>query len=295
MISFKKSKSHFLAAIGTFSILLLLFTLLNFQFSGEQSSKLSEFDDLMIQMEQNSFEDNQPTPSGKDPLTDKKDNSTESISKVEGIIKPQSLPEHSVSEIKEEPLLVADTIIKPKKEITLLKVDSIQKVPQDSVTITQILTNTKRSAKKDLSHEHEKYAYYQKNYVNVRNFKKVYPYALIIRQLVDNLNSQLKTMSNESEKRKLIKETEKMLFKQYESAVRTMTRTQGELLLKLISRETSKTGYQLIKDYRGSLPASFWYGIGKIFGTDLKTEFHKEKEDSIIEDILVKYNNADLY
>ena len=295
MISFKKSKSHFLAAIGTSTILLLLFTLLNFQFSGEQSSHLSEFDDLMIQMEQNSFEDIQPAPSGKDPLTDKKDNSSESISKEKGIIKPQSLQASTVPEIKDEALSVADTIIKPKKEITLLKVDSIQKVSQDSVTITQILTNTKKSAKKDLSHEHEKYAYFQKNYINVRNFKKVYPYALIIRQLVENLNSQLKTMSNEAERKKLIKETEKTLFKQYETAVRTMTRTQGELLLKLISRETSKTGYQLIKDYRGALPASFWYGIGKIFGTNLKTEFHKEKEDSVIEDILIKYNNADLY
>jgi len=93
----------------------------------------------------------------------------------------------------------------------------------------------------------------------------------------------------------LIKDEEKKLFQQYESAVRTMTTSQGRLLLKLIARETSKTGYEIIKDYRGALPATFWYSVGKIFGTDLKSEFHKEQEDSVIENILSKYNNNDLY
>jgi hypothetical protein len=186
-------------------------------------------------------------------------------------------------------------VLKPKEPIALLKVDTIKKVTKDSVLIAQILNKPKPPAQKDQAHQRERYAYYQKNFKNVRNFKKVYPYAIIIREMVTTLNTKLSTMTNESEKRALIKESEKMLFKQYEAAVRNMTRSQGELLLKLISRETSKTGYELIKDYKGALPATFWYGIGKIFGTDLKTEFHKEKEDSVIEDILDKYNKNDLY
>ena len=86
-----------------------------------------------------------------------------------------------------------------------------------------------------------------------------------------------------------------MLFKEYESAVRTMTTSQGRLLLKLIARETNKTGYDIIKDYKGGFSASFWYGVGKIFGTDLKSEFHKEREDSTIENIIDKYKKNDLY
>jgi len=74
-----------------------------------------------------------------------------------------------------------------------------------------------------------------------------------------------------------------------------MTTSQGKLLLKLIARETNKTGYDIIKDYKGGFTASFWYGVGKIFGTDLKTQFHKEKEDSIIENILTKYKDKELY
>jgi hypothetical protein len=77
-------------------------------------------------------------------------------------------------------------------------------------------------------------------------------------------------------------------------AVRTMSVAQGKLLLKLIARETDKTGYEIIKNYRGAFSATFWYGVGKIFGTDLKTEFHKD-QDSIIETIVEKYKNDELY
>jgi len=109
-----------------------------------------------------------------------------------------------------------------------------------------------------------------------------------------DLDVRLSQMKNESEKKEAIKETEKILFQQYETAVRSMSVTQGKLLLKLIARETDKTGYEIIKNYRGAFSATFWYGVGKIFGTDLKTEFHKN-QDSIIETIVEKYKKEELY
>jgi len=298
MISFKKYKSRYIAAIATILIQILLFTLLSLEFSGEESSRLSnaDLDNLELQMQDLAREEISNTPPGKDPLTEQKDKASESISKEKGQVKTQSAPQAPAQVEEDRPVASVDTmVLKPKEPIALLKVDSTKKETKDSVLIARILNKPRPNTQKDQTHQHERYAYYQKNFKNVRNFKKVYPYALIIRQLVENLNTKLSTMTNESEKRALIKESEKMLFKQYETAVRTMTRSQGELLLKLISRETSKTGYELIKDYKGALPATFWYGIGKIFGTDLKTEFHKEKEDSVIEDILDKYNKNDLY
>jgi hypothetical protein len=297
MISFKKYKSRYIAAIATILIQLILFVLLSVEFSGEESSRLSnaELDFLELQMQEMAREEISNTPPGKDPLTAQKDKASESISKEKGQVKTQASPQTSAPVEDERPVASVDTLIIPKREVTLLKVDTPKVFTKDSVIIAQIFNKPKVAGQKDQTHQREKYEYYQKNFKNIRNFKKVYPYALIIRQMVENLNTQLSTITNESEKRKLIKESEKMLFKQYETAVRNMTRSQGELLLKLISRETSKTGYELIKDYRGAIPATFWYGIGKIFGTDLKTEFHKEKEDSVIENILDKYNKNDLY
>ena len=299
-----KYKSRIIAAIVTLTIQLLLFGLLSLEFSGEQSSSLTnaEFDDLQIQMENIVPEEEQLMPPGKDPLTEQKDKSSESLSKEKGVLKPQQTePERTLSDQEAQSQTIPDTLIVPKPEIVqLVKKDSLEQIAKDSVILAQITNLQKASTRPNANNqryqkEREKYQYYAKNYINIRNFRKVYPYALKTREIIENLNKQLRTMTNVADQKKLIKETEKMLFKEYESAVRTMTRSQGALLLKLIARETNKTGYDIIKDYKGGFSASFWYGVGKVFGTDLKTQFHKENEDSIIEDIVDKYKSNDLY
>jgi len=306
MISHKYLKSNFIAAISTVFILLLLFGLLSLEFAGEQSSHLSDADleNLELQMENMTPENVQLTPPGKDPLSEKNDKSSESISKEKGSLKPQHTEplERTEADQEEQALANPDTIPTPKPELVqLVKVDSVKEIAKDSTILAQISnlqkTSTPQSdaASKRYQKERDKFKFYQQNYKNIRNFKKVYPYALKTREIIENLNKQLSTMTNESEKKQLIKTTEKMLFKEYETAVRTMTTSQGKLLLKLIARETNKTGYDIIKDYKGGFTASFWYGVGKIFGTDLKTQFHKEKEDSIIENILTKYKDKELY
>ena len=304
MISYKKLKISFLAAIITVLIHLLLFGLLNLEFLKEQSSLLSnsDLDNILLQLEDISPEDVPMTLPGKDPLTNQKDKSSESVSKEKGVLKTQQAePQRTTTDLEAQALATPDTIIVPKPELVLLpKNDSVIQAEKDSVISAEITQLQKISNRKDANSERyqkerEKYQYYQKNYRNIRNFKKVYPYALKTREIIENLNKQLRTMTNVVDQKKLIRETEKTLFKEYENAVRTMTRSQGALLLKLIARETNKTGYDIIKDYKGGFSASFWYGIGKVFGTDLKTQFHKENEDSVIENILSKYQNNDLY
>jgi hypothetical protein len=306
MISHKYLKSNFLAAIGTVLVHLLLFGLLNLEFSGEQSSPLNDadLDNLELQMQDMTPEDVSLSTSGKDPLAVNKDKSSESISKEKGVLKPQQASaeplERTEAEQEAQALETPDTIVPPKPDITLVKVDSVKPLTKDSLMlakmgdiqkqITYAVTKNQR-----YMNEREKFKFYQQNYKNIRNFKKVYPYALKTREIIENLNMQLAKMKDEGEKKKLIKETEKTLFKEYEAAVRTMTTSQGKLLLKLIARETNRTGYDIIKDYKGGFSASFWYGVGKIFGTDLKTEYHREKEDSIIETIISKQKNSELY
>ncbi len=303
MISHKYLKNNFLAAIGTVLILLLLYSLLSLEFSGENSSKLSnaELDDIQLMMEDILPENIELTPHGNDPLTQQKDKASESIDKDKVQLKAtSSLPAPDTINEQSQPLIAEDTIIKKIEVVEVLKIDTIKPIVKDSMAIAEILkkpplTTQKYTTNQQSQKDKDKYQYYLKNFKNIRNFRKVYPYALKTKALIDSLNYQLNNMTSESEKKILIKASEKKLFQQYESAVRSMTSSQGRLLLKLIARETNKTGYEIIKDYRGSLPATFWYGVGKVFGTDLKSEFHKEKEDSVIENILSKYNNNDLY
>lgn len=120
----------------------------------------------------------------------------------------------------------------------------------------------------------------------VNNLKKVYPYALVIRGRLQEVNMALEKIEDEKSRKKYIRSVEKDVFGEYEDDVRDMTITQGRLLIKLIDRETANTSYELIRQYRGNFSAAFWQGIARIFGTNLKAEYDPYGEDAIMEIIL---------
>ncbi|HOF20215.1 MAG TPA: DUF4294 domain-containing protein [Bacteroidales bacterium] len=117
----------------------------------------------------------------------------------------------------------------------------------------------------------------------VYNLKKTYPYAVITREKLSEVNTRLEQISDEKERKKFLKDFEKELFAEFEADVRNMTITQGRLLIKLIDRETQNTSYELIRQYRGFLSAVFWQGIARIFGSNLKAEYDPFGEDALIE------------
>jgi hypothetical protein len=64
-----------------------------------------------------------------------------------------------------------------------------------------------------------------------------------------------------------------------------LTQTQGRILIKLLYRETGKTGYELLQEYRGNFTAWYWQGMAKLFNANLKEEFDPI-EDWQIEQII---------
>lgn len=303
----RKLNSHIYAAAGTIITCLLIFAFFQTDLSGSQSQQISdsEIDDLELMMEDMLAEDIKDIP--RPDQSANSDSPVEKTDNLQNNTKPENkgllnLNESKIIPLEEEKraeLTHEDTVVKKIEVVKLLKVDSIKTIANDTSITNQIKDitqniNRKTYASGQREKEREKYKFYQKNYRNIINFKKVYPYALKTKEIMMDLDVRLSQMKNESEKKEAIKETEKILFQQYETAVRSMSVTQGKLLLKLIARETDKTGYEIIKNYRGAFSATFWYGVGKIFGTDLKTEFHKN-QDSIIETIVEKYKKEELY
>jgi len=122
----------------------------------------------------------------------------------------------------------------------------------------------------------------------VYNLKKVYPYAVIVREKLYQVDQELAAITDEKERRKYIRGVEEFVLGEYEDDIRDMTITQGKLLLKLIDRETRNTSFDLIKQYRGGLSASFWQGIARLFGTNLKAEYDPYGEDAMMEFLLIQ-------
>jgi hypothetical protein len=128
----------------------------------------------------------------------------------------------------------------------------------------------------------------------VYNLKKVYPYSLLVRERIDELNQELEKLPDDKTRRKYLKQVEKDVFGDYEDDIRDMTITQGKLLIKLIDRETLNTSYELIKQYRGSFSAAFWQSVARIFGTNLKEDYDPYGEDAIMEIIVQEIESGKL-
>ena len=120
----------------------------------------------------------------------------------------------------------------------------------------------------------------------VYNVRRVYPYAIIVRNEFGRINRLLETLPTEKARENFLRQYEKELLDTYEGDIRKLTFTQGKILIKLIDRETQNTSYDLIREYRGKFSAFFWQGIARIFGSDLKTNYDPEGDDYLIEEVV---------
>ncbi len=121
-----------------------------------------------------------------------------------------------------------------------------------------------------------------------RKTRKVYPYAKLASERITTLNERLEDIDSKRKKRKYIKMLQKYMEEEFTSELKKLTRTEGQILVKLVHRQTGKTMFSLVKEYRSGWRA-FWYNnTAKIFNISLKKEYDpiNVEEDYWIEDIL---------
>jgi hypothetical protein len=116
--------------------------------------------------------------------------------------------------------------------------------------------------------------------------KKVYPLAVEARELLKEYEPKYYALEDKRDRKKLMKNLEKELFSKHKEELKKWSISDGRILLKLINRETERTPYSLIKDFRGDVSAVFWQGIALIFSNNLKDEYDPDEEDWMIEEIV---------
>lgn len=130
----------------------------------------------------------------------------------------------------------------------------------------------------------------------VRDVRKTLPYAKLICSTLLETYEYLETFSTEKEKQEYLKQFEKEIFNQYKPVMKTFTRSQGKMLVKLINRETDQSSYNIVKAFLGTFRAGFWQTFGRFFGVNMKAGYHpeKNKDDAIIERICVRIETGQL-
>lgn len=133
-----------------------------------------------------------------------------------------------------------------------------------------------------------------KYYRLVHNFGKAYPFALLAKEIIEETDSTFDAKKMGSLRRQnYVGKLEKKLFKAYEKRLRNLTITQGQLMLRLIDRETGMPPYDLIKLYKNKMAAGFWQGVGKLFGADLKKHYDPEGIDKQTEELVQMWHRGE--
>jgi len=128
----------------------------------------------------------------------------------------------------------------------------------------------------------------------VFHVKKVYPYAKIVSIKVQEFNYIISKASSRKEKKRLMKQAEDELMSQFEDDIKNMNELQGKILIKLIDRETGSSSFDIIKEFRGGIVASFYQTFGRLFGYNLKNTYDPNGADKDIEQIVIMIENGEL-
>jgi hypothetical protein len=128
-----------------------------------------------------------------------------------------------------------------------------------------------------------------KNYLILkRKTLKVYSYAILASNRLTTLNERLVNIKRRRDRKNYTKKIQKFIVNEFYDELRKFTQTEGQILIKLIHRQTGKSTYKLIKEIRNGWSAFWFNNTARIFNMSLKKEFdpYTVEEDYFIEDII---------
>ena len=163
----------------------------------------------------------------------------------------------------------------PKKELSIEELDTILDEP---IQLEEVIVY-----KEKLTPEERKQFLLLQNRVY-----KVYPFAKTAAERLTVLNKNMDKMKTNKEKKKYFKIVEDYMENEFTGQLKKLSRKQGQILVKLIYRQTGYTTFDLIKDHKNGWKAFWSNNTAKLFDINLKTKYlpYEVNEDFLIESIL---------
>lgn len=132
---------------------------------------------------------------------------------------------------------------------------------------------------------------YSKDYMNQYNrykriIVKVYPYALYASDVLYQLESDSEEINKKRKKKSFYKKAYKGLKDDFKYVILDLYTSEGNMLMKLVHRETGMSVYQIAEKYRGKKSATIFNAMGKIWDQDVKVTFDPLGTDKIAEHVI---------
>lgn len=181
---------------------------------------------------------------------------------------------------------ISSEVIFSKKEPTptekvnylLLKQDSVQNL--QAIDLDEVVL-VGRYKFKDRRERHQYLILKRKTF-------KVWPYAVLASDRLQALRDRLEKIESKSSKRHYTKIVQNYIENEFKQELKKLTKTEGQILVKLMYRQTGETTFDIVKDLKSGWRA-FWYNTtASLFNISLKEKFSpaQVKEDYMIEHIL---------
>ena len=113
------------------------------------------------------------------------------------------------------------------------------------------------------------------------NVMKVLPYARFAGQRYRQLQRDLALTGDKHKQKELINTCEGEIKTLFNKEIKDLTISQGEVLIKLIDRETGYTSYAMVKDLKGGFNAFILQSAARIFGHNLKETYDPDEQKDI--------------
>ncbi|MBP6072613.1 MAG: DUF4294 domain-containing protein, partial [Flavobacterium sp.] len=129
----------------------------------------------------------------------------------------------------------------------------------------------------------------QKQFLLLQNrVYKVYPYAKTASDRLTAMNKNLEKLKSNKDRKKYFRIIEDYMENEFKAKLKKLSRKQGQILVKLIHRQTGITTFDLIKDYKSGWKAFWSNNTARLFDINLKKKYEPfdDNEDYLIETIL---------
>ena len=127
------------------------------------------------------------------------------------------------------------------------------------------------------------------------NVYKTYPYACAAADILKDVDVNLAKLDDKRERKQYLKSIEKQLNARFKGELEDLTITQGQILVRLIDRQTGKNCYSIIKELKGGFSAVIWQSVALIFSNNLKKEYDGADRDHEIEGIVKELEASNYY
>ena len=121
----------------------------------------------------------------------------------------------------------------------------------------------------------------------VRDVRRTLPYAKRIAQIMIETYRYIETLPDDRARQQHLRAMDRHLRQEYGPRMRQLTRSQGQLLMLLVDRETNSSSFQIIEATMGRVQAIAANALANLFGNSLRTRYDPFGEHRTIERIAI--------